>query len=116
MPEEKKFKLPKMEHFRVLPKFRVPLVGVEFPDITLPEFPPKIPKLDRNRLEVLKFAVMEDVSDLVPVVGDAAADLAYKELTDKLTPEEHREFREVNKLMPSSLAVLKIFAEREKSK
>lgn len=100
---------------KILHKFRIPLIGVSLPEISLPdEFPPKPPKLDERQVEALRYAIQDDVADLIPVVGDVGSDLAFKELTEKLTPEEYKDFLEVNKLLPSSLSVLKIFSEKAK--
>lgn len=117
MPEEKKgFRLLKMERHRILPKFKIPLVGVEMPDVTLPEFPPKIPKLDREQIDILRYALMDDIADIVPCVGDVGADLAFAELRKRLDPDEFSRFIENNKILPSSLAIIKTFAEKEKPK
>ena len=98
--------------FKILEKLKLPIIDVELPEITLPDIPPKpLPKLDERQSEILRYAVLEDVADIIPFVGDVAADLAYKELTARLTPDEHRDFREENKWLPSSIAVLKIFTE-----
>lgn len=96
----------------VLPKIEIPLVKVSIPAVELPPFPPKIPKLDDRQMEVLRYAVMEDVSDVVPVVGDAFADIAYKELVERLTVDEYEAFLEANKYLPSTLAAIKVFAEK----
>jgi hypothetical protein len=96
---------------KILKKFGVPILGVEFPEIALPDIPPKIPKLDERQREVLRYAVMDDVADIIPFVGDVAADLAYAELKRLLTPEECERFVKDNKWLPSSLAVLKVFSE-----
>ena len=115
MPEEKKLKLPRMERFRVLPELKVPLVGIRTPKIELPEFPPKLPKLNRDQIEAVRYGIMDDVSDLVPVFGDFFSDTAFRELRERLSPEEFDQFIKENQLFPSSLAVLKVFAEKEKS-
>jgi len=96
---------------RILPRLKVPLVGVELPELSLPGFPPSPPRLDDRRLEVLRQAVLEDLADLVPVAGDALADMHFAEIRRRLKPDEFERFLENNKLLPSSLAVLKTFRE-----
>jgi len=98
--------------FQLLPRVNVPLVDVSLPSVELPSFPPKVPKLDDRQMDVVRYAVMEDLADLVPVVGDVAEDLAYAELKRRLTPEELEAFTETNKNLPSTLAALKVFAEK----
>ncbi len=95
---------------RLLPKWRVPLIGVELPEITLPEFP-KAPRLDERRIEILRHAIADDLGDLVPVIGDLVSDTSYAEMRKKMTPEEYERFVEENKVLPSSLATLKVFME-----
>ena len=58
---------------------------------------------------------MDDLGDIIPVIGDVLADTAYKELMSKLTPEEYKLFLENNKLLPSSIAVLKTFTDIKRS-
>jgi len=102
-----------LPRLRVLPRIRVPLLDVTLPEVELPEFPPSIPKLDDRQLEALRYAVMDDVGDKIPVIGDILSDVAYREIVNLLTPEEYVRFLEYNKWLPSSLAVLKVFAERQ---
>jgi len=54
---------------------------------------------------------MDDLGDIIPIVGDVASDLAYKELKKTLTPDEYERFTEENKWLPSTLAVIKVFSE-----
>jgi hypothetical protein len=98
----------------ILPKIRIPLVDVSLPEISLPEFPPRIPKLEDRQMDVVRYGIMDDVSDLVPVLGDLFSDVAYAEIKKKMTPEEYEAFIEENKYLPSSLAAIKVFAERRK--
>jgi hypothetical protein len=97
----------------ILPKIRIPLVDVSLPEIDLPEFPPKIPKLDDRQMDIVRYGIMDDLSDLVPVLGDLFSDAAYAEIKEKMKPEEYRAFVEENKWLPSSLAALKVFTERK---
>ncbi|MBW2673227.1 MAG: hypothetical protein JRD89_07410 [Deltaproteobacteria bacterium] len=96
---------------RILPRLRVPLVGIELPELSLPGFPPVPPKLDDRQREVLRHAVLEDLADLVPVAGDALADMHFAEIRRRLRPDEFERFLEDNKALPSGLAVLKTFKE-----
>jgi len=97
----------------VLPKIKIPLIDVEMPEISIPEFPPKLPKLDERQMEIVRYAVMDDLADIIPFFGDVAADLAYAEIKKKMTPEEYEKFIEENKTLPSTLAALKVFSERQ---
>jgi len=97
--------MPKLLH-----KLKVPLIGIELPEVSLPEIPPKPPKLDERQVEALRFAAMDDISDVFPFVGDIGSDLAFAELKKKLTPDEYEKFVEENKLLPSFLATVKTFA------
>jgi len=65
----------------VLPKIHIPLVDVSLPEIEIPEFPPKIPKLDDRQLDIVRYGVMDDLSDLVPILGDFFSDVAYAEVS-----------------------------------
>jgi hypothetical protein len=96
---------------KILERVKIPFVEVELPTVALPDIPPKIPKLDERQREAFRYAVMDDVADIIPFVGDVAADLAYAELKRILTPEEYEKFVKDNKWLPSSIAVLKVFSE-----
>jgi len=97
---------------KILEKFKVPILEVEIPEVGLPDIPPKPPpKLDDRQREILRYALMDDVADIIPFVGDVAADLAYAELKRMMTPDEYERFVKENKWLPSSLAALKIFSE-----
>lgn len=96
---------------RILREVRIPILNVELPSIELPDIPPRIPKLDERQVEALRYALMDDLADLLPVIGDIAADVAYAELKRRLTPSEYEKFVKENKWLPSTLAVLKVFAE-----
>lgn len=98
--------MPKLLH-----KFRVPLIGIELPEISLPEIPPKPIKLDQRRAEIVRHALADDIADLVPVVGDFVSDTSYAEIRKKMSPEEYEKFMNENKALPSSLAALKVFTE-----
>ncbi|MEM1681052.1 MAG: hypothetical protein QXZ56_07590 [Sulfolobales archaeon] len=100
---------------RLLPNVRIPIIEVDLPAIELPEFPPKPLKLDERQVEVLRYALMDDLSDVIPIIGDVLSDVAYAELRKRLTPEEYERFVEENKWLPSTLAVIKVFAESVKS-
>jgi acetoacetate decarboxylase len=95
----------------ILPKISIPLIDVSLPEISLPEFPPKPPRLDDRQMEIVRYAAMDDISDIVPVVGDVFSDIAYAEIKKKMTPEEYERFLEANKVLPSSLAAIKVFYE-----
>jgi hypothetical protein len=97
---------------KILPKIRIPIVDVTLPEVTLPPFP-QIPKLDDRQMDIVRYGIMDDVSDLVPVLGDFFSDVAYAEIKKKMTPEEYEAFIEENKYLPSSLAAIKVFAERK---
>lgn len=95
----------------ILPKIHIPLIDVSLPEISLPELPPKPLKLDERQMEIVRYALMDDLGDLLPIVGDVAADIAYSELKKKMTPEEYERFLEANKALPSTLAAIKVFYE-----
>lgn len=97
---------------RILPKVGIPLVGVELSEVTLPDFPPKRPKLEKGDMTLLRYGLMDDVADFVPVVGDVGADLAYAEIVKRMSPDQYNRFLQDNKWLPSSLAILKGIAEK----
>ena len=98
---------------RLLPEVKIPLIDVSLPAIELPEFPPKpIPKLDERQINALRYAIMDDLAGVIPVVGDSLSDIACAELKKKLTPSEYEQFLQENKWLPSTLAVLKVFTEQ----
>ncbi|MEM4976663.1 MAG: hypothetical protein QXT64_04995 [Desulfurococcaceae archaeon] len=97
---------------RLLPEVKIPLVDVKLPAVELPEFPPKPLKLDERQIEALRYAIMDDLADIVPFIGDVLSDVAYAELRNRLTPDEYEKFIEENKWLPSTLALLKVFAEK----
>jgi hypothetical protein len=103
-----------LKRFTLLPRIEIPLLGVSLPAVELPEFPPRVPKLDDRRLEALRYAVMDDLGGLVPVVGDVLSDVAYAELRKRMSPEEFEKFLEANKALPSSLAAIKVFHDLER--
>ena len=97
---------------KILEKLKIPLLDVEFPSVELPDFPPRPPpKLDERQREVLRYALMDDLADVIPFAGDVASDLAYAELKRLMKPEEYERFVKENKWLPSVLAALKVFAE-----
>jgi len=97
---------------KILDKLKIPLIEVELPSIELPDFPPRPPpKLDERQREVLRYALMDDLADVVPFAGDVASDLAYAELKRLMKPEEYERFVKENKWLPSVLAALKVLAE-----
>ncbi|MEM2195206.1 MAG: hypothetical protein QW803_12160 [Candidatus Methanomethylicia archaeon] len=98
---------------KLLPEVNIPLINVSLPSIELPEFPPKIPKLDERQIDVLRYAIMDDLADIVPFIGDVLSDIAYAELKKKLTIDEYEQFLKDNKWLPSTIAVLKTFTERK---
>jgi len=98
---------------KILPKVEIPIVEVRLPAFELPEFPPKIPKLDDRQQEIMRHTVLEDLSDLIPVIGDTIADLHYAKIKELMSSEEYEEFVEQNKTLPSSLAALKVFAKKK---
>ncbi|MBW2671896.1 MAG: hypothetical protein JRD89_00605 [Deltaproteobacteria bacterium] len=95
-----------------MPKLRIPIAEVHLPEVELPEFPPKLGSLDDRELDLIKYGAMDDIADIVPVVGDIFSDMAYKELVAKMSDEEYKAFLEENKLLPSSLAALKVIIQR----
>ena len=99
-----------LQEIKLLPEIKIPLVNVSFPPITLPDLTKPL-KLDERQMEVLRFAAMDDLADIIPFAGDIGSDLAYAELKKQMTPDEYERFIENNKILPSSLAVLKTFAE-----
>ena len=97
---------------KILEKLKIPLLEVEFPSVELPDFPPKpLPRLDERQREVLRYALMDDLADVIPFAGDVASDLAYAELKRLMKPEEYERFVKENKWLPSVLAALKVFSE-----
>jgi len=97
---------------KILEKLKIPILEVEFPSVELPDFPPKpLPKLDERQREIIRYALMDDLADVIPFAGDVAADLAYAELKRLMKPEEYERFVKENKWLPSVLAALKVFAE-----
>jgi len=99
---------------KILPKVEIPIVEVRLPAFELPEFPPKIPKLDDRQQEIMRHAVLEDLSDFIPVIGDVIADLHYAKIKELMTPEEYEDFVEENKVFPSVVAALKVFSKMQK--
>ncbi|MEM4701671.1 MAG: hypothetical protein QXZ51_05965 [Candidatus Bathyarchaeia archaeon] len=97
---------------KVLEKLKIPVLEVELPSVELPDFPPKpLPKLDDRQREVLRYALMDDLADVIPFAGDVASDMAYAELKRLMKPEEYERFVKENKWLPSVLAALKVFSE-----
>ncbi|MEM3389805.1 MAG: hypothetical protein QW491_10405 [Thermoproteota archaeon] len=97
---------------KVLEKLKIPILEVELPSVELPDFPPKpLPKLDDRQREVLRYALMDDLADVIPFAGDVASDMAYAELKRLMKPEEYERFVKENKWLPSVLAALKVFSE-----
>lgn len=97
---------------KILEKLKIPLLEVEFPSIELPDFPPKPPpQLDERQRDVLRYALMDDLADVVPFAGDFASDMAYAELKRLMSSEEYERFVKENKWLPSVLAALKVFVE-----
>jgi hypothetical protein len=96
---------------KVLERLRIPLLEVELPSVELPDFPPRIPKLDDRQVEVIRYALMDDLGGAIPVVGDLLSDVAYAEVRRLMRPEEYERFVHENKWLPSALAALKVFAE-----
>lgn len=97
---------------KILDKIRIPIIDVELPTIELPELPTEIPKLDNRQLEILRYALMDDLADKIPIIGDIAADTAYAEIKRLMTPDEYEQFVRDNKWLPSSLAALKVFIDK----
>ncbi len=100
--------MPKLLH-----KFRVPLIGIELPEVSLPDIPPKPLKLDERKAEIVRHAIADDLADLVPIAGDFVSDTSYAEIRRQMTPEEYEKFLNDNKALPSTLAALKVFAEEK---
>ena len=98
---------------KLLPKVHIPLVDVDLPEVNLPVFPPKIPVLNPEDFSLLRFALMDDLGDLIPVVGDPFADLAYARLREKMGPGQYEKFLQDNKWLPSTLATLKVIVEEK---
>ena len=86
---------------------RIRLPRFEYPTL-------EFPTLDDRRSDALRHALGEDIAELVPVVGDALADIHYAELKQLLTPEELRVFTEENKKFPSVVALAQTFAKVRK--
>ena len=101
--------LPKQ---KLLHRWRVPLVDLFAPEVELPEFPPKIPKLDERQTEILRHALADDISGLVPIAGDLISDTSYSRLKELMTPDEYERFVELNKGLPSLLAAARVFSEK----
>jgi len=97
---------------KILEKLKIPVLEVELPSVELPDFPPRpLPKLDERQREALRYALMDDLADVIPFAGDVASDLAYAELKRLMRPEEYERFVKENKWLPSVLAALKVFSE-----
>lgn len=102
-----------------LPEIRVP---GPFGTIGLPALkppPPRLPEVDGRRRRGVKLAVLSDVASVVgviPVVGDILSDIisdtATKELRDTLTPEEFERYLRHDRFGPSTVAIVRTFAER----
>ncbi|MEM1871060.1 MAG: hypothetical protein QW517_08095 [Thermofilaceae archaeon] len=99
---------------RLLPEVRIPLVDVKLPAIELPEFPPKPPELNERQIGLLRYAIMDDLGEVIPFVGDVLSDVAYAELKSRLTKDEYDRFVEENKWLPSTLALLKVFMDMQR--
>jgi len=59
---------------------------------------------------------MDDLGEIIPIVEDILSDTAYAEIKRLMTPEEYERFINDNKILPSSLAALKVFAETSRQK
>jgi len=91
-----------------------PFGPVEVPQ---PELPPtEPPKMTKRRHEAMKDATattLGQILGLVPVVGDAMADVVEdlhgKELRDTLTEKELTEYQKQDKVSPSVVALARTF-------
>jgi hypothetical protein len=97
---------------KVLDRVRVPVLDVELPSLELPDIPPPPIKLDDRQIEILRFALMDDIGEFIPVVGDILSDTAYAEIRRRMTPDEYEKFLNDNKWLPSTIAALKVFVEK----
>ena len=82
---------------------------------TLPYLEP--PKLDARKMDAFKHALASDLGSiigLIPAVGDVASDviedLHWAELRKLLTPAEMKEYTKLDKMSPSSIALIQTFA------
>lgn len=94
-----------------------PLGTVRIPEVKPPG--PTPPKIDSRRREAMKAAIAIDVSSVVgviPIVGDAVADVVEDvyaaKLRESLTTEEMDKYIKYDKLGPSTLALARTFAGR----
>jgi len=97
---------------KVLDRVRVPVLDVELPSLELPDIPPPPLKLDDRQVEILRFALMDDIGEFIPVVGGILSDTAYAEIRRRMTPDEYEKFLNDNKWLPSTIAALKVFVEK----
>jgi hypothetical protein len=97
---------------KLLDRVRIPVLDVELPSIELPDIPPPPLKLDERQLEILRFAIMDDIGEHIPLVGDILSDIAYAEIRRRMTSDEYERFLNDNKWLPSTIAALKVFIEK----
>jgi len=111
--------MPEKDRKKPIP-ILTPFGKVEVPQ---PELPPtEPPKMTKRRHEAMKDATattLGQVLGLLPVVGDAMADVVEdlhgKELRDTLTERELTEYQKQDKVSPSVIALARTFMKiREK--
>ena len=106
----------RLPHLRERP-FTTPFGRVKLPEVKLPEIHEV--ELDEHKREALKATVGIDAAQvfgLVPVVGDALADVIEdvhnEALRDTLNDSEIRAYTKYDKLGPSTLAMARTFMRR----
>jgi len=104
----------KEEEFKVW----TPFGTLHLPEVKdlIPEFPPKIPKMDDRRADAMRHAMAIDLSSIVgwvPVVGDVISDIVedlhFSELRKILTKPELDEYIKQDKVAPSTVAMIRTF-------
>lgn len=100
---------------QILQKQHVPVIDIDLPEIDLPSFPPEFPDLSiDDRAERLRFAIMDDLADFIPI--ETFDDIALLGVKDHSKPDQFNEFMGDREWLPSTIAMLKQFVEEDTMK
>lgn len=104
------------EGVTVLPEIRLPILEVSMPEIRIPGFPPPSPKLKQRQVDTLRYTLMDDIGALIPWAGDILSDITVPEIRRLMSSKEYKQFMSDNKLLPSTIAAIKVFIEQKTRK